>query len=204
MKNPLPPLRSDLLAISDLILPKSRVLDLGCSDGTLLAHLVGQKQVQGRGIEITEAGVLACVRRGLSVRQGNLEEGLADYPANSFDFVILSQTIPFLSEPSKIVQEMLRVGQLAIISFPNWGYWRYRLNLMLNGRFPQAEDYAPHWYADRRWQAFTVADFTHFCQTFNIAIHQSVFLANDKQLKMGRGENLWAETAVFALKKKHV
>ncbi|MEM7117467.1 MAG: methionine biosynthesis protein MetW [Chloroflexota bacterium] len=202
MKNTSLPLRSDLQAISDLILPKSRVLDLGCSDGTLLAHLVQQKRVQGRGIEITEAGVLACVRRGLSVRQGNLEEGLADYPANSFDFVILSQTIPFLSEPSKIVQEMLRVGEQAIISFPNWGYWRYRLHLLANGRFPQAEDYAPHWYADRRWQAFTVADFLHFCQAFNMDVHQSIYLADEKRLKSGVWANWWAETAVFALQKR--
>lgn len=202
MKYSLPPIRADLQAISDLILPKSRVLDLGCSDGTLLEHLVRQKQVQGRGIEITEAGVLACVRRGLSVRQGNLDEGLADYPANSFDFVILSQTIPFLSRPSKIVQEMLRVGQQAIVSFPNWGYWRYRLHLLANGRFPQAEDYAPHWYADRRWQTFTVADFVQFCRAFDMDVHQSIYLANGKRLTVGWGENLRAETAVFALQKK--
>lgn len=194
--------RSDLQAISDFVLPKSRVLDLGCGDGSLLAHLVAQKRVQGRGIEITEDGVLACVRRGLSVRQGNLEEGLADYPDGSFDFVILSQTIPFLNQPRMIVREMLRVGNQAIVSFPNWGYWRYRLQLLLNGRFPQAPDYAPHWFADRRWQAFTIADFAHFCAAFDVVVHKSIYLAQERRLANGWGKNFLAETAVFALQKK--
>ena len=197
-----PTLRPDLQAVADLILPKSRVLDLGCGDGALLAHLVRHKRVLGRGVELSEAGVLACVRRGLSVRQGNLQEGLADYPDGSFDFVILSQTIPFLNEPGTIIQEMLRVGKQAIVTFPNWGYWRYRLHLLVNGRFPQATDYPPHWQSDRRWQAFTIADFTEFCQTFNITVRQRVYLVGGQPLKQSWGENLWAETAVFALEKQ--
>jgi SAM-dependent methyltransferase len=103
-------LRPDLLAIADLIAPGVRALDIGCGDGALLEYLRDRKQVKGRGIELTEAGVLACVRRGLSVRQGNVQEGLADYPDQSFDIVILSQTLPFLDDPAMVLGEMLRVG----------------------------------------------------------------------------------------------
>ena len=117
-------LRPDLQAIADVVPAGGRALDLGCGDGDLLDYLVHYKQVKGRGIELSESGVLACVRRGLSVRQGPLEEGLADYPTDSFDVAILSQTLPFLDDPTAILQEMLRVGRRAIVSFPNWGYWR--------------------------------------------------------------------------------
>jgi methionine biosynthesis protein MetW len=134
-------LRPDLLAIAELIPDRSKVLDLGCGDGALLAYLRQSKQIIGRGIEISEEGVLTCVRRGLSVRQGNLQEGLADYPDKSFDIVILSQTLRYLNDPQMIVSEMLRVGHFAIVSFSNWGYWRSRLTLLLSGRIPQAPDH---------------------------------------------------------------
>ncbi|NJN81685.1 MAG: methyltransferase domain-containing protein [Caldilineaceae bacterium] len=116
-----PPLRADLQIVADLIPEGVKALDLGCSDGALLEYLVTHKRVKGRGIELSEAGVLACVRRGLSVRQGNLEEGLADYPESSFDYVILSQTLPYLDDPAMILNEMLRVGRHAIVSFPKLG-----------------------------------------------------------------------------------
>jgi methionine biosynthesis protein MetW len=125
--------RADLLAIADLIEPGERVLDLGCGDGALLGFLKDRYGITGRGIELREAQVLACVRRGISVRQGNLHEGLGDYPDGSFDTVILSQTIPYLNDPAFIIWEMLRVGQRAIISLPNWGYWRCRLSLLFTG-----------------------------------------------------------------------
>ncbi len=113
--------------VADLIPAGVRVLDLGCGDGALLDYLIHYKQSIGRGIELSETGMLACVRRGLSVRQGNLQEGLADYPDNSFDYVVLSQTLSFLDDPQMILAEMLRVGRCAIVSFPNWGHWRARV-----------------------------------------------------------------------------
>ncbi len=152
-------MRPDLQVIAGFIPAGTRVLDLGCGDGELLEHLVTAKGVKGRGIELSEAGVLACVRRGLSVRQGNLEEGLGDYPACSFDYVILSQTLPFLDDPGMILAEMLRVGQRAVVSFPNWGYWRCRLELLLTGRMPNAPDLPQAWYEKPRWQALTITDF---------------------------------------------
>lgn len=192
-------LRPDLQAITELVPPQTRVLDLGCGDGALLGFLVQHRGVRGRGIELSEAGVLACVRRGLSVRQGNLQEGLADYPDDSFDVVILSQTLPFLDDPGMIVGEMLRVGQQAVVSFPNWGYWRSRLNLLLGGRIPEAPDYPQHWAAVPRWQAFTVADFTDFCREHRFRIGQQVYLSGSRH---GRYfANLMAKTAVFMLQR---
>ena len=194
---PIVNLRPDLQAIAEMVPLRSKVLDLGCGSGELLAHLIQSKQVMGRGIEISEDGVLACVRRGLSVRQGNLQEGLADYPDQSFDVVIMSQTLRYLDDPGMILGEMLRVGQQAIVSFPNWGYWRSRLYFLLRGRIPQAPDQPQTWYEAPRWQAFTVTDFTDFCRGRGFRIREQVYLSGKR-----RGHwfsNVLARTAVFAL-----
>jgi methionine biosynthesis protein MetW len=195
----LPPLRPDLQIIADLVPTGARALDLGCGDGELLEHLKAAKGVQGRGIERSEAGVLACVRRGLSVRQGNLQEGLADYPDKNFDVVILSQTLQFLDDPAMVVAEMLRVGRRAIISFPNWGHWRCRLQLLAGGRVPPAPDYPQLWYESPRRQALSVADFFDFCDAQRIAIRQVLCLNGPHRVH--RWPNLFAQTAVFALER---
>ncbi|MEZ4863239.1 MAG: methionine biosynthesis protein MetW [Caldilineaceae bacterium] len=192
-------LRPDLAAIAALIPVGVKVLDLGCGAGELLEYLVQQKQVKGRGIELSEQGVLACVRRGLSVRQGNLNEGLADYPDHSFDYVVLSQTLPFLSDANRILQEMLRVGERTVVSFPNWGYWRCRLELLLTGRMPQAPDLPQPWYEAPRWQAFTITDFARFCRQIDVQIEQEVYLAHGYRIEPRRAKNLLATTAVFTL-----
>lgn len=194
-------LRPDLRAIVDLIPTPTKVLDLGCGTGDLLDYLVHQRQVKGRGIELSEAGVLACVRRGLSVRQGNLNEGLADYPDASFDYVILSQTLPFLSDPPKILHEMLRVGRQAVVSFPNWGYWRCRLELLFTGRMPQASDLPQRWYDAPRIQAFTITDFGNFCHEYGIHIRREVYLAHGQRIRVWKYKNLLATTAVFVLER---
>jgi len=192
-------LRPDLLAIAELVPPGTRVLDLGCGDGALLAYLKHSKETESRGVEISEEGVLACVRRGLSVRQGNLQEGLADYPDKSFDIVILSQTLRYLNDPEMIVGEMLRVGQQAIVSFSNWGYWRSRLRLLVNGRIPQAPDHDQPWDKPPRWQAFTISDFVDFCHKHEFLISNQVFISGERR---GRHfSNLMAKSAVFTLEK---
>ncbi len=195
------PLRPDLRIIADFVSPGARVLDLGCGDGALLEHLAQAKGVVGRGIELSEAGVLACVRRGLSVRQGNLEEGLVDYPAGSFDYVVLSQTLPFLDDPKMILAEMLRVGRSAVVSFPNWGYWRCRLELLLTGRMPSAPDLAQAWHEKPRWQALTVTDFAVFCRKNRIAITRQAYLANGRHVHIRKVTNLMSTTGIFMLQR---
>ncbi len=193
-------LRPDLKIIADFVPAGSRVLDLGCGDGALLEHLVREKGVKGRGVELSEAGVLACVRRGLSVRQGDLQAGLGDYPDRSFDLVVLAQTLPFLDDPAMILREMLRVGQAAVVSFPNWGYWRCRLELLVAGRIPSAPDVPQPWHEKPRWQALTVTDFARFCDQAGIAITRQAYLARGRPTRIFKFTNLFSTTAVFMLK----
>ncbi|MBE2238926.1 MAG: methionine biosynthesis protein MetW [Caldilineaceae bacterium] len=197
-----PRLRPDLLAIADLVEPGARMLDLGCGDGALLEYLRDRKQVKGRGIELTEAGVLACVRRGLSVRQGNVQEGLADYPDQSFDAVILSQTLPYLDDPAMVLGEMLRVGRTAIVSFSNWGHWRCRLELLVTGRIPVAVDLPQQWYESPRRQLFSVTDFARFCREIGIVIDRQIYMNRGVRIRTGRFKNLLSTTAVFTLQKR--
>ena len=199
----MPLLRPDLQAIADLVPPQAGVLDLGCGDGALLEAIKLQTQVRGRGIELSEMGVLACVRRGLSVRQGDLGEGLADYPDDSFDIVILAQTLPFLDNPAYILGEMLRVGRQAIVSFPNWGSWRCRLDLLITGRMPLAADLPQQWYESPRRQPFTITDFAHFCVTIGLTIDQELYLAGGQRIQPRKLKNLRATTAVFSLSRTH-
>ena len=189
-------LRPDLRQVADLIPTGARALDLGCGNGELLDYLRAAKAVEGRGIERSEAGVLACVRRGLSVRQGNLQEGLADYPDKNFDVVILSQTLQFLNDPAMILGEMLRVGRLAIVSFPNWGC---RLQLLVGGRIPPPPDYPQPWHDAPRRQPFSAADFRDFCRARGITIRRTAYLSGDRSIK--RVPNLLARTAIFALER---
>ncbi len=197
-----PILRADLLSIAELVAPGEKVLDLGCGDGTLLRYLIDAWQITGRGIELSEPGVLACVGKGLSVRQGNLDEGLGDYPDASFDTVILSQTLPYLDDPSFIVCEMLRVGRRAIVSLANWGHWRSRLGLLFSGRAPQAPGLPQPWDASPRARPLTVRDFIEFCAREKIRITRSIYLGeSDRALRAARlGENLRVSIAIFELR----
>ncbi len=195
-------LRPDLQAIADLVEPGSRVLDLGCGDGALLKYLIKEKQVIGRGIELSEAGVRACVARGLSVVQGDLDEGLADYPDGMFDVVILSQTLPYLDDPALILREMLRVGRRAIVSFANWGHWRCRLRFLFTGRMPEAPSLPEPWYASPRARPTTVRDFGDFCAHNGIAITHEVYLANGRRIPSRRYKSLFSTLAIFVLESR--
>lgn len=191
--------RADLLAIADLIHPNERVLDLGCGDGLLLRHLIDTCHITGRGVELSEAGVLACVRRGISIRQGDLHEGLGDYPDRSFDTVILSYTIPYLNDPAFVIREMLRVGIRAIVSFPNWGHWRCRFSLLRTGRIPQAPGLAQPWDAAPRARPLTVADFIDFCRAHEIRIWNEIYLQGARRIPARFDKNLRSTTAIFEL-----
>jgi methionine biosynthesis protein MetW len=193
-------LRPDLLAIAELIQVGEKILDLGCGDGSLLRYLHDTRQVNGRGVELTEAGVFACVSKGLSVRQGNLQEGLVDYPNGSFNTVVLSQTLPYLNDPDFIIREMLRVGRRAIVSFANWGHWRCRLSLLFTGRFPVAADLPQHWYHAPRVRPLTVRDFGDFCVEHGFTISNQIYLRGNRRIAAHRTKNLQATTAIFELR----
>ncbi len=192
-------LRQDLLAVAELVQPCEKVLDLGCGDGLLLKYLQDTRQVTGRGVELSEAGVLACVRRGISIRQGDLHEGLGDYPDQSFDSVILSYTIPYLNDPGFIVKEMLRVGRRAIVTFPNWGHWRCRLTLLLTGRVPNVPGLPQSWDASPRARALTVQDFADFCRENNVRINRQIYFQGPRRIPVRWDTNLRATTAIFEL-----
>lgn len=163
--------RLDFDAIVSMVPHGAKALDLGCGDGALLAQLVQEKGVVARGVELDEADVRAAIARGLSVRQGNIEEGLADYPDNAFDYVILSQTLAYLNYPAPVVRDMLRVGVRAIVSFDNAGHWRARVDAALGrGMGHSLESGQP------RSRAITLGQFEAFCVSLGARIERSLLL----------------------------
>ena len=163
--------------IQALVPSGARVLDLGCGDGELLAELATTKGCEGRGIEIDEQAVLACIRRGVAVYHGDMVEGMGFYHDRTFDVVILSQTLQQTTDPLNVIREMLRVGDTAIISFPNFGYWQVRLQLLLAGRMPRTPLLPYGWYDTPNVHLCTVSDFRALCAAHGIQRAREVFLA---------------------------
>jgi len=198
-------IRVDLQIIADMIEPGSRVLDVGCSDGQLLEHLVKEKGVRGRGLEISHAGVNECVAKGLSVVQGDAEEDLGYYPDNAFDFVILSQTLQATQHPDQIVKDLLRLGKHAIVSFPNFGHWRIRSYLFFKGRMPVNDTLPYQWYNSPNTHFCTINDFICMCDDMGVTIERSIALDADGQAHRIRTSlffaNLLGEQAVFLISK---
>jgi methionine biosynthesis protein MetW len=191
--------RSDYAIISSLVEPGTKVLDLGCGDGELLAWLVENKGVEARGIEINRARVQKAIARGVTVFQGDIDEGLADIPDQSFDYVILSQTLQETRHPLKVLQEMLRVGRHAIVTFPNFGHWSVRLSHLFSGRAPRTRLFPYEWYDSPNIHFLTVKDFEDLAREQGWTIERRIFLAGHH---MGRFlANLMAETAVFMLRR---
>jgi methionine biosynthesis protein MetW len=186
--------RPDLEAILDIVAPNTRVLDLGCGDGELLALLVSRKQVRARGVEISEVLVRNAISRGLSVRQGNIEEGLADYTDSIFDYVILSQTIAFLNRPAPVFKEMLRVGKAAIVSFDNAGYWHARWRMLTGKGFGE-----PITSGEPRERAVTLPQFEQFVKNAGAAVEQRVLVRNQRHVVYL--PRLMSQTAVYVLRK---
>lgn len=199
-------LRGDLSHVADMIEPKSRVLDIGCGDGALLAHLAAQKQVDGRGIELSQAGVNACVRHGLSVIQGDADRDLAHYPSHAFDYAVLSQTLQATHNPRLVVEELVRIGKRAIVSFPNFGHWRIRAHLGLFGRMPMTHLLATPWYETPNIHLCTIRDFVALCEEAGIRIERSVTLDGaGRPLAFGPTghlANLFGELGVFMLSRR--
>jgi methionine biosynthesis protein MetW len=195
-----PNLRPDLQSVANLIKPNEKVLDLGCGDGALLYYLKSKKEVIARGVELHENGVLACIEKGLSVRQGNLHEGLDDYPDQAFDAVILSHTLPYINDPAGTMRDMLRVGQRAIVTFPNLGYWRYRLELLILGRMPNPPELPNPWESGPRPRPMTLYDFEFLCAREGIPISQIIYLYHGRKIEPRWGQNLRASAVIFELR----
>jgi methionine biosynthesis protein MetW len=189
--------RPDFHVIGEIIEPGSRVLDLGCGEGELLAWLLEHKRVLARGVEISPAQVRRAISRGVSVYQGDIDEGLADYPDKAFDYVILSQTLQETRSPLQVLREMLRVGRRAIISFPNFGHWKVRAAMLVNGQAPKTKLFPYNWYNSPNIHFLGINDFEDFCREFNFPVERRYFLAGARHVKAF--PNLIAQTAVFLL-----
>lgn len=194
-------IRPDLKLIADLVTPEARVLDIGCADGELLHHLVHQKKVDGRGIEIGQDGVNQCVAKGLSVIQGDADNDLAEYPDQSFDVVILSHTLQAVRQPRTVLLELLRIGKKAIVTIPNFGQWHVRLNLLTRGRMPVTKSLNRTWYNTENIHFCTILDLHDLIQGENINLLDFVPHQKDgRRLTMGvKRANLFADQALFVL-----
>jgi len=168
--------------ITELIEEGSSVLDLGCGDGELLYRLKKQKKVSGRGVEIEERMIMECISKGISVFQGNLDEGLKDYGTNSYDYVILNQTLQVTHKPVLVLKEMLRVGRKAIISFPNFGQLKLRFQLLFKGRMPVTKDLPYQWYNTPNIHLCTRKDFLVLCRENNISIIKEIDIKEGSQI----------------------
>lgn len=169
--------RSDFAAIAEWVRPGSRVLDLGCGDGTLLKYLKARRNVAGYGVEIDDANVLACVKNAVNVIQSDLERGLSGFEDQSFDYVILSQTLQAMKNTERIIKDMLRVGREGIVTFPNFGYWKNRLQIAA-GRMPVSDNLPYQWFDTPNVHLCTIADFERFCRERGIRVVERKVLTN--------------------------
>jgi methionine biosynthesis protein MetW len=198
-------LRPDLQRVAEMVAPACRVLDIGCGDGSLLDYLHREKQVDGRGIELSMEGVRGAVAQGLSVIQGDADTDLDDYPAGAFDYVILSQTLQATREPKTVLENMLRIGRHAIVSFPNFGHWRVRWSLGVSGRMPETRTLTYRWYDTPNIHLCTIRDFTDLCAELKIEVERVLSLGRDGATRFeGAGglANLLAEQAIFLLQRQ--
>jgi methionine biosynthesis protein MetW len=194
--------RPDLQIISDLIEPNSSVLDLGCGAGELLKKLIDEKNVQGHGVEIFENYVSECIDKGVPVIHSDLNEGLGDYYDESFDYIVLSQTLQQIKHPQVILKEMLRVGKIGVVGFLNFGYWRVRHYLAFRGRMPKSKTLPFEWYDTPNIHLSTIKDFRRLCTDSGYQIIEQVNIVNKKRglILPNLLPNSFSEVAVFVIR----
>jgi methionine biosynthesis protein MetW len=191
-------LRPDLAAIADAVPAGARVLDIGCGDGALLAHLRDTKGVDARGIDVSAGNVATAVARGLSVVQGDADADLGDYPDHAFDMVILSDTLQAMHRPAVVLAELVRIGRRAVVSFPNFGHWRVRASLAFGGRMPMTRSLPVSWHETPNIHFCTIDDFRALAAELGLRVEGATFLSSGARRGAGLA-NLVAEQAVFVL-----
>ena len=191
--------------VASLVPMGARVLDIGSEDGALLDHLTRERQVDGRGIELSQAGVNRCVARGLSVIQGDADKDLSDYPDQALDVVILSQTLQATREPKKVMSELLRIGRQVIVSIPNFAHWRNRMQLLFQGRMPVTKYLPYEWYDTPNIHFCSLRDFVALCRELDADVDKAIALsAKGNKIPVSAPWWVWnivAEQAVFLLKR---
>ena len=198
-------MKKEFKIISELIENNTRVLDVGCGDGTLMKYLKDEKHVDTRGLEISKKNVQDCTSKGLSVIEGNAEKDLHQFPNLSFDYVILSQTLQAFYNPEKVIDDLLRVANKAIVTIPNFGHWKVRIHLLLKGTMPITETLPNEWYNTPNLHMCTIKDFFNFCSKKKIELYKSIALNGEKTSAINSGNinirNLSSELGIFLIKK---
>ena len=198
-------MKPEFKIIANLIENNTRVLDVGCGDGTLMEFLKDNKKIDIRGIEILKDNVQKCIGKGLTVIEGDAEKDLSQFPDGSFDFVILSQTLQAFLNPEKVISELLRVGKKAIVTIPNFGYWKVRLHLLIKGTMPVTRTLPDEWYNTPNLHMCTIKDFFNFCENRKINLYKSIAFQNFKSSKITDKnltlKNLTAVLGIFLIEK---
>jgi len=198
--------RADHLLLAKMVASGSKVLDVGCGDGDLL-QLLQRRGIDGRGIELSREGVNRCVAKGLAVVQGDADTDLVNYPDDAFDYVILSQTLQATRQPRVVLENLLRIGHRAIVSFPNFGYWKMRLQLLIGGHMPRTANLPATWYDTTNIHFCTIKDFVQLCDEIHVKMERAEALdLNGRPLRVRLPWwvwNLWGEQGVFLLSRRH-
>ena len=196
-------MKKEFKVIADLLPKNVRVLDVGCGDGSLMSLLIKEKNIQARGLELVEENVKKCIYKGLSVIEGNAETELHQFPNQSFDFVILSQTLQAFYNPEKVLKDLLRVGKSVIISIPNFGYWKVRTKLLFFGKMPVTKTLPNKWYNTPNLHMCTIKDLFDFCVDKNIKINRAIGVNEDKTSEIRKSnleiKNLFSKLGIFLL-----